>query len=47
MPRYDSLAGSDRDAFQVGTYELDYRYDNDLEINNTYEENADPALQTA
>ena len=43
MPRYDSLAGSDRDVFQVGTYELDYRYDNDLEINN-HEENADLAL---
>jgi hypothetical protein len=31
MPRYDSLAGSDRDVWQVGTYELDYRYDGNLE----------------
>jgi hypothetical protein len=28
MPRYDSLSGSDRDALQVGTYELDYHLEN-------------------
>jgi hypothetical protein len=47
MPRYDSLAGSDRDALQVGTYELDYRYDNDLENQQRPWRNADPALQMA
>lgn len=47
MPRYDSLSGSDRDAWQVGTYELDYRYDNDLENHQRLWRNADTALQTA
>lgn len=47
MPRYDSLSGSDRDAWQVGTYELDYRYDDDLETQQRQWRNADPALQTA